>query len=81
MVCISICPKLSSILFPYKPCPHEADLVPVGLVEEGSGEDDDVEEDAETVVDGEGGDEPQEEGLEVERGRGDHSEGHQVACQ
>ena len=52
--------------------------MPVGLVEDGSGEDDDVEEDAETVVDREGGDKPQEEGLEVEWGRGDHSEGHQV---
>ena len=54
-------------------------LVPVGFVEDGPGEDDDVEGDAEAVEDGEGGDQAQERGLEVEGRRGDHPQGHDVA--
>ena len=54
-------------------------LVPVGLIEDRSCEDDDIEDDAETVEEREGGDKPEEAGLEVERGRRDDTEGHQVS--
>ena len=52
--------------------------MPVGFIEDGSGEDADVEEDAETVVDKKAGDQPQEEGFEVEGGRVENLEGHHV---
>ena len=54
-------------------------LVPVGFIEDWSAEDDDIEDDAETVEDGESGDEPEEAGLEVQGGRRDDTEGHQVS--
>ena len=54
-------------------------LVPVGFIEYRPCEDDDVEGDAEAVEDGEGGDEAQEGGLEVQGSSEDHPQGHQVA--
>ena len=54
-------------------------LVPVCFIKDWSGEDDDIEDDAETVEDREGGDKSEEAGLEVEGGRGDDTEGHQVS--
>ena len=54
-------------------------LVPVCFIQDWSGEDDDIEDDAETVEDRECGDESEEAGLEVEGGRGDDTERHQVS--
>ena len=55
------------------------DLVSVGVVEEGPGEDEDVEDDADDIRDTEQGDEVCKELLELEFCGDDHTDRHNIA--